>query len=52
MRSEQQMLDLIIGTARDDPRIRTVIMNGSRANPAAPKDIFRAFDIVYLVIFE
>jgi aminoglycoside 6-adenylyltransferase len=49
MRSEQEMLDLIVDTARDDDRIRAVIMNGSRANPAAPRDIFQDFDIVYLV---
>jgi aminoglycoside 6-adenylyltransferase len=48
MRSEQEMLDLIIGTARDDERIRAVIMNGSRANPEAPRDIFQDYDIVYL----
>lgn len=49
MRSEQQMLDLILATARDDERIRAVIMNGSRANPNAPRDPFQDFDIVYLV---
>ena len=49
MRSEQQMLDLILHTARDDDRIRAVIMNGSRANPNAPRDIFQDFDIVYVV---
>lgn len=49
MRSEQEMLDLIIGTARDDDRIRAVIMNGSRANPNAPRDRFQDFDIVYAV---
>ena len=49
MRSEQQMLDLIITTARADDRIRAVIMNGSRANPNAPWDIFQDFDIVYVV---
>jgi aminoglycoside 6-adenylyltransferase len=35
MRSEQEMFDLILSTARTDPRIRAVIMNGSRANPNA-----------------
>ncbi len=50
MRSEQEMLELIIGTARCDERIRAVIMNGSRANPNAPRDIFQDFDIVYLVL--
>jgi aminoglycoside 6-adenylyltransferase len=43
------MLDLIVGTAREDDRIRAVVLNGSRANPAAPRDPFRDFDIVYLV---
>ncbi len=49
MRSEQDMFDLILGTARDDERIRAVIMNGSRTNPAACRDIFQDYDIVYVV---
>jgi aminoglycoside 6-adenylyltransferase len=49
MRTEQQMLDLILQTAQEDARIRAVIMNGSRANPNAPRDIFQDFDIVYVV---
>ena len=49
MRSEQEMLDLILRTARNDHRIRAVILNGSRANPSAPHDIFQDYDIVYLV---
>lgn len=49
MRSEQEMLDLIVNTARCDERIRVVIMNGSRANPNAPRDRFQDFDIVYFV---
>jgi aminoglycoside 6-adenylyltransferase len=49
MRTEQEMLDLILETARCDERIRAVIMNGSRANPNAPRDPFQDFDIVYLV---
>jgi aminoglycoside 6-adenylyltransferase len=49
MRSEQEMLDLILDTARQDERIRAVIMNGSRANPNAPRDFFQDFDIVYVV---
>jgi aminoglycoside 6-adenylyltransferase len=43
------MLELIVGTAREEERIRAVIMNGSRANPNAPRDFFQDFDIVYLV---
>jgi aminoglycoside 6-adenylyltransferase len=49
MRSEQEMLDLIINTARQDERIRAVMMNGSRANPNARRDFFQDFDIVYFV---
>ena len=49
MRSEQEMFDLILTTARDDERIRAVILNGSRANPEARRDIFQDFDIVYIV---
>lgn len=49
MRSEQEMLELIVETARADERIRAVIMNGSRANPNAPRDPFQDFDIVYIV---
>ncbi len=49
MRSEQEMFDLILGIARQDERIRAVIMNGSRANPNAPRDPFQDFDIVYVV---
>lgn len=49
MRSEKEMLDLITGVAARDARIRAVYLNGSRANPSAPKDIFQDYDIVYLV---
>lgn len=49
MRSEQEMFDLILGTAKKDPRIRAVYMNGSRTNPNAPKDIYQDYDIVYVV---
>jgi aminoglycoside 6-adenylyltransferase len=49
MRSEAEMFELILQTARDDDRIRAVIMNGSRANPNARRDFFQDFDIVYIV---
>lgn len=49
MRSEQEMYDLIIGTAKADERIRAVYMNGSRTNPNVPKDLFQDYDIVYVV---
>lgn len=49
MRTEQEMYQLILEYAWKDPRIRGVILNGSRANPTAKPDRFRDFDIVYLV---
>jgi aminoglycoside 6-adenylyltransferase len=49
MRSEQEMLDLILNTAQNDDRVRAVVMNGSRVNPNAPKDFFQDYDVVYLV---
>lgn len=49
MRSEQEMTRLILDTARNDERIRAVIMCGSRADRNAPRDIYQDYDIVYLV---
>ena len=49
MRSEKEMLDLIIRVATEDNRIRAVYMNGSRTNPRVPKDIFQDYDVVYIV---
>ncbi|MBO7449313.1 MAG: aminoglycoside 6-adenylyltransferase [Clostridiales bacterium] len=49
MRTEKEMMDLILSVAQNDDRIRAVYMNGSRTNPTAPKDIFQDFDIVYVV---
>ena len=49
MRSETEMYSLIMNTAKADERIRAVILNGSRANPAVQKDPFQDYDIVFLV---
>ena len=49
MRNEQQMLDLILSTAKEDDRIRAVCLEGSRVNPHAPKDLFQDYDVVYVV---
>jgi len=43
------MLERILSTAKEDDRIRAVILEGSRTNPNAPKDIFQDFDVVYVV---
>ena len=49
MRSEQHMTNLILEVARKDPRIKAVLLNGSRANPSVEKDMYQDFDIVYVV---
>lgn len=49
MRTEKEMMDLILNTAKRDERIRAVIMNGSRTNPNVKKDCFQDYDIVYVV---
>ncbi|MEC5425845.1 aminoglycoside 6-adenylyltransferase [Virgibacillus sp. C22-A2] len=49
MRNEKEMMDLILNTAKNDERIRAVVMNGSRTDPNAKKDIFQDYDIVYIV---
>ncbi|MFC5404731.1 aminoglycoside 6-adenylyltransferase [Cohnella soli] len=49
MRSEQEMMDLIINVAKEDERIRAVLMVGSRANPSVSKDKFQDYDITYFV---
>lgn len=49
MRSEEEMMELILKTAGEDERIRAVYMNGSRTNPHAVRDRFQDYDIVYVV---
>lgn len=49
MRTEQEIFDLILGVAKADERIRAVLLSGSRANPAIPKDIYQDYDITYFV---
>ena len=50
MRTENEMMYLIIDTARNDERIRAVVLNGSRADDyILYKDKYQDFDIVYLV---
>ncbi|MFT3894496.1 MAG: aminoglycoside 6-adenylyltransferase [Anaerolineales bacterium] len=49
MRTEQEMYDLILNYAKNDDNIRAMVLNGSRANPNAPKDVFQDYDIACLV---
>ena len=49
MRTESEIMDLILNIAKNDNRIRAVQMQGSRTNPKAPKDNFQDYDICYYV---
>ncbi len=49
MRTEKEIMELIIKVAEKDERVRAVAMNGSRTNSNVPKDTFRDYDVVYLV---
>ena len=49
MRTEQEMMDLILETARRDSRVLAVYLKGSRANKNVPKDVYQDFDIMYVV---
>ena len=49
MRTEQEVMDLILSVAEADERVRAVGLEGSRANPTAPKDKYMDYDITYYV---
>jgi aminoglycoside 6-adenylyltransferase len=49
MRSEEEIIRLILAVARQDERIRAVHLNGSRANPHVRRDVFQDYDVVYFV---
>lgn len=49
MRTEKEMLDLILNIAKQDKNIKAVCMNGSRVNVKIQPDIHQDFDIVYIV---
>jgi aminoglycoside 6-adenylyltransferase len=49
MRSEKEMMDLILGFAKNDERVRVVTMEGSRLNRNAPADRFQDYDVSFLV---
>jgi aminoglycoside 6-adenylyltransferase len=43
------MTDLIMNVAKQDERIRAVLLVGSRANPNVPKDIYQDYDVTFFV---
>lgn len=49
MRTEKEIFETIYKIAENDENILAVYLNGSRANPNVPKDIYRDYDIVFAV---
>ena len=49
MRTEQEIMNLILGIAIADKRIRAVYMNGSRTNSNVAKDDYQDYDVVFTV---
>ena len=49
IRSEREIFDLILNVAKADERVRAVSLEGSRANPNAPKDNYMDYDVTYYV---
>lgn len=47
--SDDPVLDRILAVVRGDPRVRAVILSGSRADPAAIADRWRDHDLVFVV---
>ena len=48
MRTDQEMLELILGTAKKS-QVDAVALSGSRTDTKAPKDEFQDYDVVYVV---
>lgn len=49
MRSEQEMMNILIDFAKNDNRIRLVTLEGSRTNKNISPDAFQDYDISYFV---
>ena len=49
MRSETEIQNLILDFAKQDSRIRAVLLNGSKANPSIAPDRFQDFDVIFIV---
>lgn len=49
LRTEEEVLNLVLNFANKDERIRVVGMEGSRINANVKKDMFQDYDITYIV---
>lgn len=49
MRNEIEIKNCILNFAKQDKRVRAVLLNGSRANPKVKPDLLQDFDVVFVV---
>lgn len=49
MRGEKEMYRCLLDVAKRDPRVLAAYLNGSRADPEAPRDALQDYDVVYVV---
>ncbi|MDP4145492.1 MAG: aminoglycoside 6-adenylyltransferase [Bacillota bacterium] len=49
MRSESEILNQILDFANSEDSVRAVMLNGSRINVNAPKDIMQDYDVVFFI---
>lgn len=49
MRSEAEMMTLLLEVGQNLPQVEAIALGGSRVNPVVPKDIFQDYDVVYFV---
>jgi aminoglycoside 6-adenylyltransferase len=49
MRTEQDVIGQLLHVARNDDKIRAVLLNGSRVNPNVARDPFCDYDVIFAV---
>lgn len=49
MRTEKEMLAMLKAAVYEDERIRAAYLEGSRANPKVPRDLFQDYDVEFIV---
>ncbi|MBZ9687466.1 aminoglycoside 6-adenylyltransferase [Clostridium estertheticum] len=49
MRQENEVIEQILDFAHSEDRVRAVMLNGSRLNSKAPKDIMQDYDVVFFI---
>ena len=49
MRKKEEVIKQILDFANEDERVRAVMLNGSRVNPNAPKDLMQDYDVIFFI---